>query len=307
MSEFVLIGGIACIATLALIKPAMALARKCGMTDNPLADPLKIHKTPTPCIGGLSMLGGSVVALFVGMPAIYPLIFGMVTSWIAGLIDDIGWQHRSSRNLLAKIISQLALAALMIVPIYTLGIPLVVFGASLYASYVFTLFTFVAIINAANMQDGLDGLLAGIALISGVGFFCATLAFPSPHELVGVLSVILIGTTGAFLIFNWNPAKLFMGDNGSYLVGFYLAFLLFLWGKDMQYIMSGLLMIGMPLVNELFVIVRRLSQRRSPLSADRNHIYDIIYRRVGSVRSAVLVNYAIHAMMVGAGIALLWL
>ena len=308
---------IASLVTALCIKPAIELAKRYSITDNPLADSLKIHTAPIPCIGGLAMLAGSISALIVAespsflvalaVPSIISLCLGMMASWFAGFIDDTGWQYRTSHNLFLKILSQIALAGLMIIPISILGVPLVFFGVTLWISYIFISFLFLAIINAANMQDGLDGLLAGIAFISGIGFFLASLLFPSPHELVRPLSLILAGTTSAFLLFNWNPARLFMGDNGSYLVGFFLAFLLFFWGKDFQYILSGLLIIGMPLANEIFVIIRRLIRNSSPLSADRHHIYDIIHRHVGNVKTAVLVNYGIHAMMVGAGIALLCL
>jgi len=154
-----------------------------------------------------------------------------------------------------------------------------------YIAFIFTVFAIVGFTNAINLTDGFDGLAGGLSVIMMTIFFAIGLTHND--TLMISLSGSFIAALLAFLIFNWNPAKVFMGDSGSLTLGFVLSILAI---KSLEYISpaSILFIIGYPLINIFIVIIRRLQRGRSPFSADKNHIHDFLYKTKLHVKFSVM-------------------
>jgi len=130
--------------------------------------------------------------------------------------------------------------------------------------------------NALNMQDGLDGLAGGITAISLIGFLI--LSILSSTTLPLILSLALLGGIIGFLVYNWNPASIFMGDNGSHFLGFSLAILAIMFSGhpiyNLKQFIGPMLIIGLPIIDASWAIIRRVSKGQSPMQGDRGHLYD---------------------------------
>jgi UDP-GlcNAc:undecaprenyl-phosphate/decaprenyl-phosphate GlcNAc-1-phosphate transferase len=176
------------------------------------------------------------------------------------------------------------------------GLPLV--GLGLAAAY------WLGSVNALNLEDGLDGLAGGEAAVSALGF--AMVLNLRGQNGAALLAVLLAGALVGFLLLNWHPARLFLGDGGSHLAGALLAGLAmtFVSGRGLAAApaTATVLIIGLPVLDTLWVIARRLISGRSPMAGDRNHFYDILHRRGLSVRQTVGVSWAIQAVLVAAGV-----
>ena len=209
---FLLCGGVALGLSLALTPLTIRLARWKGYIATPQDD--RWHKDPTPLIGGAAIFTAFAAALLVagpGSPGTYSILAGAAGIFVLGLIDDI-----FGLNPQIKLIGQIIISALMvamgiqieIIPWPALSIPL-------------TIFWMVALINAFNLLDNMDGLAAGLAVITS----CVLLIFSlqAGDYTVAALSAALGGAALGFLVFNFNPASIFMGDCGSMVLGFCLA------------------------------------------------------------------------------------
>jgi UDP-GlcNAc:undecaprenyl-phosphate GlcNAc-1-phosphate transferase len=276
------------------------------------ADPLKIHSSPIPFVGGLGMVSGCLLAL--------ALIFRSQpqhsTAWIAalglcaavlGLCDD-RLTVRPAIRLMAEMAIGGAFAATGLATglFSQLWVWVAERGTIGYGLIIVMVIFFVAgAINAVNMQDGMDGLAGGVALISCLGF--ATVGFLLGHALAAALAVALAGALAAFLIYNFHPATVFMGDNGSYFLGFMLSaialMLIFAAGNAMSFL-GGALIIGAPVFDAAFAVVRRLSRGVSPFAGDRSHFYDYLAKRGLSTRKVAMVSYAMQICFVLIGACL---
>jgi UDP-GlcNAc:undecaprenyl-phosphate GlcNAc-1-phosphate transferase len=174
----------------------------------------------------------------------------------------------------------------------------------LLLSLFLTIFYVVGAINAMNMQDGLDGLAAGMALLSALGFAVLSIQMGQSFKflIASILSGILIG----FLVYNFNPAFIFMGDSGSYFLGFVLAYLSvsFTSLQHWSTFLAPVLIVGAPVLDTAFAILRRLKKGVSPFSGDRSHFYDLLVSRGFSIRQTVLICWGIQAFLVIIGVVL---
>jgi UDP-GlcNAc:undecaprenyl-phosphate GlcNAc-1-phosphate transferase len=166
-------------------------------------------------------------------------------------------------------------------------------------------FLFILVSNAVNLQDGLDGLAGGVVLISLIGF--SIFFVFSGNIFLFLVTAAIIGAITSFMFFNWTPASMFLGNNGSYLLGFLVAFMAIMASSPSRffYSLSPLFLIGTPLLNVAYVFSKRLLAGRSPFSADRNHIHDDLFRGINSTRGVVLTIYSIQLVSVVVGLILL--
>ena len=204
------------------------LAVKTNLCDNPRDDVLKIHKKPIPLIGGIGMLLATLIALGV-MPIFVKInhwqLLGILTSGLLaagiGLWDDLRWKNKSQdykpkvKFILQVLISSLIGIILFLVKIQIQFISIATFGILLGILYIF------GAMNAINMQDGIDGLAGGLVAISALGF--GLWAHFTGNVWGVLLSLSLLGSVMGFLIYNFPPASIFMGDSGSHFLGFTLA------------------------------------------------------------------------------------
>ena len=177
--------------------------------------------------------------------------------------------------------------------------PLEIFGVLFVAFYI------LGGMNALNMNDGLDGLAAGMVAISCSGF--AVLSILSGNDFGLILSLAGLGMTLGFLLYNFHPASIFMGDNGSHFLGFFVAVLAIVHtsgSNDLRWFIGPVLVIGLPVADCALSILRRILNRKAIFQGDREHIYDKLIHRGISVRGTVLICYLIQACFVACGLSL---
>ena len=264
-----------------------------------------VHKTDMPSLGGLAIFFGFLIGymLFskqtIEMNAI---LIGSIIVIITGIIDDIK-PIKSYYKLLAQ------LAAASVIVFYG-GILLKDINAfGLYIefgifTYPITLFFIVAMINAINLIDGLDGLAAGISSI----FFLTIgiIAFIN-NKLGGldiILSFIMLGSTLGFLFHNFHPAKIFMGDTGSMFLGFIISIIALLGFKNVTLtsFIIPILILAVPILDTFFAILRRLINKTPITVPDKEHLHHQLLKMNFSHRSTVLLIYYINALFAFASI-----
>lgn len=253
--------------------------RKIGLLDFP--NKRKVHIVPKPRVGGLGMLIGFAFAslLFLPLSDMRGYFAALILLASAGLVDDIrGVSHR------LKFAIQ-AVAAILIV--HFDGVVLHSFGNLLgfgdlrlgAFSVPLTIFCVVGVTNALNMIDGLDGLAGGVSLISLVAF--GILSSASGHTELMLLSVAMAGAIIGFLRYNWHPSKLFMGDTGSMMLGFTLAYLSVAITQSRNSTVppvAPLLILAIPITDTVTVMVKRVWSGKSPFRPDRYHLHHILLR-----------------------------
>jgi UDP-GlcNAc:undecaprenyl-phosphate GlcNAc-1-phosphate transferase len=277
------------------------LAFRIGVLDQP--SQRKVHKAPTPLMGGLAIYGAFVVALVLFSPPLYLVEFGAVlagTTWLTlvGFIDD-----RSGMKPWIKMSAQ-AVAGVVVI---AAGIHVRIFASDLINVSV-TMLWIVGITNAINFQDNIDGLAAGITAIASIFFF--VMAVREELSLVSSLAAAMAGASVGFLVYNFNPALTFMGDMGSMILGFVLAILAikldFNVPADRQVVtwMVPVVVLGLPIFDTILVVFTRLREKRSPWQGGKDHTSHRLVRFGLNHRNAVLTLYAVCVMLGFAAILL---
>jgi len=195
--------------------------------DKPDGNILKIHKKPIPYLGGVGIFLGFVSGLIFarlfhqisGLQAT-GIIIGSIVILFLGFWDDLKWKKEV--NPVFKLLCQFVAGALIVFILTKIGVNFK-FSLSPIICALMAGFYIVGAMNALNMQDGLDGLAGGITAISLTGFIILSISTSMTFPLV--LCIALLGGIIGFLVYNWNPASIFMGDNGSHFLGFSLAIL----------------------------------------------------------------------------------
>jgi UDP-GlcNAc:undecaprenyl-phosphate GlcNAc-1-phosphate transferase len=305
-----------CVALLlALIVTAMMtplvrhLALAIGAVDEPTAR--RVHTRSIPRMGGIAI----VVGFFAPLVALFSLHTGMARTILAqpktivalalgslviaglGLLDDMVGVGAKRKLLVQTLAACIAYAGGLRIEAITLP-----FTSTISLGWLglpVTILWITAIINALNLIDGLDGLAAGVAF-----FGCATnfvVAYLNNNLLICLFSAALGGAILGFLIYNFNPATIFMGDSGSMFLGFSLATISLLGSASQKSptviaILVPLLALGLPIMDMLFAMLRRFLERRSIFSPDRGHIHHRLLDLGLTHRRAVLVLYGLSLM-----------
>jgi UDP-GlcNAc:undecaprenyl-phosphate GlcNAc-1-phosphate transferase len=312
------IGGflVSFLTTLVLTPVAIRFAYRKKWIDEPDGR-RKLHRTPVPRVGGLVILVGFLVALLyfaivgrfapesvaqdIRLP--HPIIIGA-----AILVAFVGtWDDLRGMHFLPKLGLQVIVASLTVfsgIRFTQIGDP---FGEGLlvlpfWLAGTLSVIWIVAVINATNLLDGMDGLAAGVAVIVLASLTASYIALGSWTSAVLVVGVI--GATLGFLRYNFNPARIFMGDAGSMFLGYMLAVYSILGAGRAQSVLAviiPLMAMALPLADTLLAVVRRLVARRPLFEADHDHIHHRVSRTLQlSHRNTVLFLYAISA---GFGVA----
>ena len=291
-------------AVVALISTPVvrSLAFRIGAVDVP-KDGRRMHDHPIPRMGGLAIFFGFLLSVLVFLPLslqLRSMLLGAVVIVILGIFDDI---YALSAKL--KFVVQIA-AALMAVlggNQITVLSNINVFSSEPYwelgwLSYPISVLWIVAITNAVNLIDGLDGLACGVSTISSMTLLVIALNVSEPD--VAVLTAALAGACIGFLPYNLNPAKIFMGDTGSTFLGFVLATVsiqgLFKFYTIFSFAVP-FLMLALPIFDTCFAILRRVSKGQSPMAPDRGHIHHRLIDMGFSQKQAVAVLYVISAIL----------
>ena len=284
--------------TAALIPLLAHWAPAIGLTDAP--GPRKVHSAPVPRVGGLAMAAGLFIATLLTVELSLPvrgLLLGLLVLVLFGLWDD-----RVNLGYGAKFAGQvIAVGICMYVGDINIG-PLAFGGFDGVPPAISTLITFVFLIgitNAINLADGLDGLAGGMALLC----LCAIALFSvaSGNSAVTAIALIEAGAVLGFLRFNTHPARVFMGDCGSQMLGLSVGALALLATQGETCALSAalpLLLLGLPIMDTLTVMLTRIRAGRSPFSADRNHLHHRLLNLGFEHREAVFLIYLLQVALV---------
>lgn len=331
MGPALLVGGVAAVVTAVITPLVVRLAHRIGAVDVP-SDPRKVHLEPVPTLGGIAIILGFLAAL--GVAAMLPefrevfsatsepvgLLIGVGLIGVLGIVDDtIGLAP--TVKMAGQIVASLGpvLFGVQLVYAWIPGLQVVAVAPDLGVPL--TVLLMVAMINAVNFIDGLDGLAAGVVAIASGAFFAFTLvsggqglteSIPTAAPLV---AAALTGVCLGFLVHNFHPARIFMGDTGSMTLGLLLA------SAGVSYVgrstaptytdfagsiplLIPVLVLAIPFLDTAFAIARR-AIRRQPLSmADKGHLHHLLITFGHSHRRAVLVMYYWSAVIAGGVVAL---
>jgi len=297
-----------------VIRSGMALMGRFGVLDHPGGH--KQHDTSTPFVGGFGVIAVVLTVLFFGA-AHYPqlslspirtIALGASILFVTGFADDI-WHLCFKARFLIQALVAIAMVFLGGVELASLGelfpgwsIGLGMFGVP------FTIFATVGLINALNMIDGIDGLSGSLSFISLGGI--AIVASVAGQGTYAFLSVALMGGVAGFLYFNLRypsnvRARVFLGDNGSMLLGFVFAWLLIALSQGERPAMApvtALWLFGVPLLDTVSVMLRRLWLRKSPFQADRNHLHHLFIRAGFRVSDTVWIIAFVQVLLGALGL-----
>lgn len=292
------------LAALALALAATPLVKRFALRVGAVDAPnhRKVHTRIMPRLGGLAIYLAFMAALLIAMPllsgekphVVLGLILGGTIVMLVGAFDD-----RFDLSPKVKLLGQIAAASVVVsfgVKVDFVTLPFGD-GASMgWLSIPITIFWIVGVTNAINLIDGLDGLAAGVSGIATGTIF--VLALIMGNVTVALLSAVLLGSIIGFLFFNFHPAKIFMGDSGALFLGFSLAALSVLGFKQATLVsfVVPIFILGVPLSDTFFAIVRRMLNRTPISAADKNHMHHCLLALGLSHRNSVLVIYGVAAM-----------
>jgi UDP-GlcNAc:undecaprenyl-phosphate GlcNAc-1-phosphate transferase len=305
MEDRALIAFVLALALTAAVTPLVArVARRVGALD-PVQE-RGLASEPTPLLGGLAILAGVLVAGSLLLPAtseMRGILAAALLITVVGLLDDL---YDISPQL--KLLGQVAAALICVlsgvrvddftfpflgrVDLGDLGGPLTLVGL-------------VLVMNVVNFSDGVDGLAAGVCAISAVGF--AVIAFDLNEDAAGILAACIAGAALGFLVHNFHPASVFMGDSGSNLLGLLLGAVIVegsLKTNALIALFVPLVILAVPFLDTGFVLAKRIKYRRPVYRADSNHFHHRFHRMGFSQRKTVLYLYAWTTTMTLIAVAL---
>ena len=311
----------AAVATL-LTPPAARLARRVGAIDVPRARGLS--QKPTPKLGGLAILAGVLVAMLIWLPATFTLphvehaltksggtvhtwaiVAGAIVITLVGAIDD--WRALIPP---VKLVGQIAAAVIAVaggVRVNQIALPFV--GALQFPNEggVLSAIWLVGLMNVVNFSDGIDGLAAGLCTIDGIAFAIIIFMLPGGSEHAAWLAALTAGAALGFLVYNFPPASVFMGDSGANLLGYMLGVVGVVGSLKTPSVVAlivPLLILAVPFLDTGFVVAKRLKYRRKPWTADANHFHHRMARIGFSKRKTVAYLYAWSLMLAAVAVLL---
>ena len=299
---------LAAVAGFALTPVAIRLGTATDAVDRPAPHRHRYH--PVPRTGGLAVAGafavaglaavvaghatGLVPSLEIGLPLLSVLFGGVALAALLGYLDD---RHdlRARWQLLGQLVLGIlvVLAGLRIPSVRNPFAPGEIAFAEPFAAIFAVLWT-VGLINSINFVDGLDGLSSGVALIASVTLGLISLTPDINQPFVALLCAVLAGALIGYLPWNFYPARIFMGTTGVWVAGYALAVLSILGTAKVA---VALLVLGVPILDTFWTILRRLRQGRSPFSPDRGHLHHRLLDLGLTHRTAVLLVYGLCAVL----------
>jgi len=305
MEDRALIAFVLALALTAAVTPLVArLARRVGALD-PVQE-RGLASEPTPLLGGLAILAGVLVAGSLLLPAtteMRGILIAALLITVVGLLDDL-IDLPPQLKLLGQVTAGLicVLSGVRVddftfpfvgrVDLGDLGGPLTLVGL-------------VLVMNVVNFSDGVDGLAAGVCAIAAVGF--AVIAFDLHEDAAGILAACIAGAALGFLVHNFHPASVFMGDSGSNLLGLLLGAVIVegsLKTNALIALIVPLVILAVPFLDTGFVVAKRIKYRRPVYRADSNHFHHRFHRMGFSQRKTVLYLYAWTTTMTAIAVAL---
>ena len=288
---------IVCFICSILITPAVKkLAFKIGATDKP--NKRKVHQKIMPRLGGLAIYISFMIGVLIvqpNSPQLGAILIASTIIILTGIFDDI---YELSAKI--KLVGQIAATLVVVfgggVQVEFINLPftdrILEFG---YLSIPITILWIVGITNAINLIDGLDGLAAGVSSIALITISIMAILIPNPF--VVVMGSILLASTLGFLVFNFHPAKIFMGDTGALFLGFMIAVLSLLGFKNVTLIslVIPIIILGVPISDTFYAIARRIVNKKPISAPDKSHLHHCLLDHGFTHRQTVLLIYAMAA------------
>ena len=305
MKDDALLGFLVALAVAALLTPLVArLARRIGAVDG--IKERGLARAATPLLGGIAIFAAVLVAALLFLPlsqSVKGILAGAALITAVGALDDwreLGAGPKLAGQVVAALILVLSGVSIDIVTLPFLG--RIEFGDT---GDVLTLVGLVAVMNVVNFSDGIDGLAAGVCAIAAVGF--AVIAFDLHEDAAGILAACTAGAALGFLVHNFHPASVFMGDCGSNLLGLLLGAIIVegsLKTNALIALIGPLVVLAVPFLDTGFVVAKRIKYRRPIYHADSNHFHHRFHRIGFSQRRTVLYLYGWTITMAGLAVAL---
>lgn len=300
MEQYILPFIVSVMISLVMTPIIRKFAIKIGAVDIP-KDDRRMHKTAMPLMGGLAIYISVMAGMFLFMDlskSVVAIMIGATIILISGIIDDL---RELSPKL--KLFFQIMAGVVLIiggVKVNFITNPFsdqsIMMSLS-WLSIPITLFWVVGITNTLNLIDGLDGLSAGVAMISSFSFMLVANKFDNIP--MAILSSAVSGACLGFLPYNFNPARIFMGDTGALFLGFMLAAI------SIEGVMKSvatiaivvpIMILGVPIFDTAFAILRRLISGKSIMSADKGHLHHRLLKKGFDQKETVLILYLISAI-----------
>jgi UDP-GlcNAc:undecaprenyl-phosphate GlcNAc-1-phosphate transferase len=325
LGSYMVVLAVVAVTTFASLFVVRRVAVRVGAVVRP--DERRVHQRPTPTLGGIAMLVGVLAgmatawllgdfsAVFGGSTEPFGLLLAAVVMLVVGVVDDL--REVSAPAKVAGMVLPASILVISGIALIVLRVPFLgVFVLSTDWSYLLSVLWVVGMANAINLIDGLDGLAAGIVAIASGTFFLYALQLGDEGLLqagnIGPLVAILaLGACLGFLPHNVHPAKIFMGDGGALLLGLLLAASTMVVGgrTDQQFsgqsyfffapILIPLVILGVPVIDTLFAIVRRATKRSGITAADKGHLHHRLMRLGHGHRRSVFILWAWSALLSG--------
>jgi UDP-GlcNAc:undecaprenyl-phosphate/decaprenyl-phosphate GlcNAc-1-phosphate transferase len=267
------------------------LAIYIGAVDKP--DSRKVHSKIMPRLGGLAIVFGATVAgLFIAPKSSYLpyLISAALVIVITGVLDDkyiLPAKIKLAGQVLATFIVLFSGLKINLITLPIIGsVHLGFFG------YLIAFFWIIGITNAVNLMDGLDGLAAGLSTLSI--FSLMVISVLNGNIFLTSICLILIASSLGFLIFNFYPAKIFMGDTGALFLGFTLSIISLMsmnTHSNFTSLIVPVIILAVPIIDTLFAIIRRIINKQSITAPDKNHLHHCLLKIGYSHRTSVLIIY----------------
>ncbi|MFB1051569.1 glycosyltransferase family 4 protein [Paraliobacillus sp. JSM ZJ581] len=271
------------------------IAIRIGAVDQP--NQRKIHAKTMPRLGGLAIFISFMIGFIIfnpDSPYFWPIFIGAILVTATGILDDI--YDLSAK---VKFLVQLLAATIVVLggaQITFINLP---FGETLHFGYLsvpITIFWIVGVTNAINLIDGLDGLAAGVSSIALITI--SGLAISLGDGFVAFVGFMLLGSTLGFLVYNFHPAKIFMGDTGALFLGYMIGVLSILGFKNATLfsLIVPITILGVPLLDTFFAIVRRVVHKKPFFSPDKLHLHHCLLNLGFGHKQTVILIYSMSAL-----------
>ncbi len=259
----------------------------------------KVHKKPMPVMGGLMIYLGFLFGYMLFAPQNTQMLAILIASFIViitGIIDVIK-PLRAREKLVGQVIAACIIAfygKILLNDISAFGFYFD-FG---WLAYPLTIIFIVALMNCINLIDGLDGLSAGISSIFFMTIGVLAFIMHNIGSLEITIAFIMLGACLGFLIFNFNPAKIFMGDIGSMFLGFMIAVICLLGFKavTLTSLVAPIMILAIPILDTLFAIIRRIIHHKPIYEADKQHLHHQLLNKKFSQKTTVLIIYGVNIL-----------
>ena len=325
MGPYLIVLAVSVVATMIAVPPLSWLSRRVGAMARP--GDRTVHAEPTPVLGGSAMFIGVLAG--VGAAALLPDLRGVFDSpgnilgvigaafvmWLTGLIDDV--RDLSAPAKVAGMVLSGSVLTLVGLTVIYFRVPFVGFTVlPPDLSALVTVLWVVGMANAVNLIDGLDGLAAGIVAIAAAAFFLygwrlLDVGILDPSNVGPLVAIVTCGVCLGFLPFNFNPASIFMGDSGALMLGLLLGASTIAVGGQSDDPYSGqswfffaplvipLLILGVPLLDTVFAVIRRARKRTGVATADKQHLHHRLMDLGHGHRRTVVILWAWTALLCG--------